>query len=154
MKINDHLSEGLDGFISLTLMRGCDDFVMAAEIVDNTFNLDGIFKDSVSSDILREISEAEKIGGPVEFAIARDMSIAIIRKVLTECLMMIGDLHEGFHPWRLSIEESLQKVRSEWEELNGKLPGLGVYWLANTKSGEAIGQMALKRWQEDYKLIK
>jgi len=140
--------EGIQGFISLTLMRGCDDWVQACEIVDNIFNLDPVFRKDVAPEVLSAVAEAEKKGDDIEFNFARDLTIAIIRKVLVDELMLIGDIDNGFKPWPLTIEESLLKVRDEWDKMNGKLPGLGVYWLCNTQKGEEIGQRVLLLWQQ------
>lgn len=148
------LSGDLAGFIRQTLMRGCDDFVMAAEIVDNIFNLEPLFRGEVSPQLLTEIAKAEESGGQIEFALARRLNDAIVRAVLSEGYMMIGDLYHGFHPWQLTLDEALKKVSDEWDELNGVLPDPGIYWLSNTERGEVIGQEALKRWQEDRKLKK
>jgi len=52
--------EGIQGFISLTLMRGCDDWVQACEIVDNIFNLDPVFRKDVAPEVLSAVAEAEK----------------------------------------------------------------------------------------------
>jgi hypothetical protein len=143
---------GIDGFISLTLMRGCDDWVQACEIVDNIFNLDPIFQKDVAPEILAAISDAESRGGDSEFSIARDLSLAIIGRVLVDGLMVIGEIDDtGFRPWPSTIEESLREVRAEWDKMSGKLPGLGVYWLCNTEYGRGIGQEALSRWQQERK---
>ena len=134
----------IDGYIYYTLMRGCDDWVQAFEIVDNIFNLHPVFHKDVAPDVLKAINKAN--GTAAEFIVARDMSYEIIRRVLTEDLMQIGEM--GFQPWRLTIEESLQKVRYEWDKLSGKLPGPGVYWLCNTERGDEIGQKALLEWRK------
>lgn len=144
---NSFLPPGrIDGYIRLTLMRGCDDWVQAFEIVDNIFNLDPIFHKDVAPEVLRAIRDAN--GTAVEFTVARDMSSAIIRRVLTESLMMIGDIDNGFKPWPLTIEGALQRVRAEWDRLDGKLPGPGVYWLCNTERGDEIGEEALSEWRK------
>ena len=37
-------------------------------------------------------------------------------------------------------------VNREWDLLNKELPGLGLYWLNNTKKGMEIGQSSLAYW--------
>lgn len=144
----NNLSGRIDGFIYYTLMRGCDDWVQAAEIVDNIFNLGDIFKKDVSDDILNEISIAEKTGGTKEFTLARDLSIVIIEKLLVDKLMVIGDPYDGFIPWEMNVGESIKYIKNIWDSLNGKLPGVGIYWLCNTQKGDQIGEQALLDWQQ------
>ena len=131
----------IDGYIRLTLMRGCDDWVQAFEIVDNVFNLDTIFQKDVAPEVLKAVRDAN--GTAAEFTIARDLSVEIIRRVLTEDLMMIGDIGNGFRPWPLTIEGSLRRVEAAWAKMGGRLPGPGVYWLCNTDRGYEIGEKAL-----------
>lgn len=151
MKNDEDALEKIDGFILLTLMRGCDDWVDACEIVDNIFNIDSIFKKRVSNEILDRIALAEKKGGSEEFEIARKLSILIIRKLLSEDLMLVGDIYDMFIPWGLSTEESLNKIENIWDGLNGQLPGLGIYWLCNTVEGDKIGQKVLLQWHKTQK---
>jgi hypothetical protein len=145
----DKFSREVDGFIRYTLMRGCDDWVQACEIVDNVFNLADIFKKDVSDDILNKISTAEKEGGVKEFRLAKNLNILIIKKVLTDGLMLIGDVYNDFVPWKMNIEGSINYVNKIWDNFNGKLPGLGIYWLCNTSKGYQIGEQALLEWQRN-----
>jgi hypothetical protein len=131
----------IDGYIRLTLIGGCDDWVQASEIIGNIFNLDTIFHKDVAPEVLKAVRDAN--GTAAEFTIARDLSVEIIRRVLTEDLMMIGDIGNGFIPWPLTIEGSLRKVEAMWATMGGKLPGHGVYWLCNTDRGYEIGEKAL-----------
>jgi hypothetical protein len=139
----------IDGIISYTLMRGCDDWVQACELVDNIFNLEPVFEKFVASDVLGEIFSARHKGGKDQFELAYGLSIAIIEQVLRMGYMEIGYCQKGFHPWNCSIEESLLRVKHEWDDLNGALPGPGIFWLCNTKLGNEIGRKALSLWRSN-----
>jgi hypothetical protein len=143
---NKELATQIDGFIQFTLMRGCDDWVDACEIVDNIFNLDPMFHARVSKTILDGIVFVEKTGGIEEFVFAKDLSHLIIEKLLNEELMIIGDVYDSFVPWGVTVEDALKIVDRKWDELNGRLPGLGEYWLCNTPKGDEIGKEVLLEW--------
>jgi hypothetical protein len=103
------------------VVHGIDDWIDAAEVVSIIINMEGVtIKDE---------------------GIIKEKSIELIKKVLQENLMIIGNVdREGFKPWSLSIEESIQKVKTKWESLE-RLPGLGqVCWLKNTEKGMKLAE--------------
>jgi hypothetical protein len=107
------------------VMRGCDDWVNAAEVT------------SVVKFTGHAQSEDE----------IRSLSLKLIREVVQQGLMEIGDLpDEGRHLklWPITSQESLDRVEHEWKAL-GRNPSLGeVCWLQNTDKGDALGEELFK----------
>lgn len=112
------------------LMHGCDDWVDACEVTSVVISVGGI-----------------GIKSPDEI---RELSLELIRAVVRQGLMELGDLEsgEGFRKWDLSIEEGLSRVERDWTAL-GRNPTLWeVCWLNNTERGEEIGERVLAAWRE------
>jgi hypothetical protein len=150
--IEDYSLVKIDGFVLSVLYEGCWDWVQPIDIVSRIFYLHPAFHKDVSPEILQEIAKSSKESKIVEFNMARALNNAIIKKVLTEGFMEIGDIplwvEPYFKAWPLTIEESLQKVEAEWDKLQGHLPGGGIYWLNNTPYGMEMGEKAdLQRQQ-------
>jgi len=107
-------------------MRGCDDWVNAAEVT------------SVAKFTGHAQSEDE----------IRSVSLKLIREVVQQGLMEIGDLpDEGrrLKLWPMTSQECLDRVEREWNAL-GRNPSLGeICWLQNTDKGDALGEEAFKR---------
>jgi hypothetical protein len=103
------------------LMRGCDDWVDVAEIT------------SVAKFTGHARSEEE----------IWDLSLTIIREVVQQGLMEIGDLPDQggrLNLWPMTSEECLDRVQREWHAL-GRNPSLGeICWLQNTDKGNALGE--------------
>lgn len=97
------------------LIRGADDWVMAADVA----------------------WLAKSVGSAVTDQEVLNLSIHTIRAVVTEGLMQLGDVTDGgFFEWDLTPEASIEKVERDWNAL-GRLPDLGeVCWLANTPAGD------------------
>jgi hypothetical protein len=105
----------LNACIEEILNRGLDDWVHAAELVYVTIS----------------------VGGAVTDAEIRDLSIEILRKVVKEGLMEVGDLTtQGFHAWNLPADEALDRIEREWNSL-GRPPDIAeICWLSNTEEGD------------------
>ena len=77
-----------------------------------------------------------------------DLSLHLIREVVQQNLMEIGDVTEsdrGFRKWGLSKEEAMQRVEREWKAL-GRNPNLGeICWLCNTEKGNERGERLLRQ---------
>jgi len=108
------------------LMRGCDDWVNAAEVT------------SVAKFTGHAQSEDE----------IRSVSLKLIGEVVQQGLMEIGDLpDEGrrLKLWPMTSQECLDRVEREWNAL-GRNPSLGeICWLQNTDKGDALGEEVFKR---------
>jgi len=108
------------------LMSGADDWVLAAEVA----------------------WVAESTGGAKTPDQIRDLSLRLIRELLQQGMMEIGDLSEEaphFRKWNLPMEEALERVEREWKAL-GRLPDLGdICWLQNTVKGNKLGKQLLKQ---------
>lgn len=97
------------------LIRGADDWVMAADVA----------------------WLARSVGGAGTDQEVMNLSIQTIREVVAEGLMELGDVTDGgFLEWDLPPEASIEKVERDWTAL-GRHPDLGdVCWLANTPAGD------------------
>ncbi|NUQ78197.1 MAG: hypothetical protein HUU21_32095 [Polyangiaceae bacterium] len=97
------------------LMLGLDDWIQVSEIA----------------------SAARTVGGAVTQGEVQRLSLDIIRAVIKEGLMTVGDVTtQGFQAWALSAEESLERIEREWIAL-GRNPSLGdICWLSNTEEGD------------------
>jgi hypothetical protein len=153
--IEDYSLLKIDGFVLSVLYEGYYDWVQPMDIVSTIFHLHMAFHKDVSPEVLQEIAKSSKESKIEKFNMTRVLNNAIIKKILTEGLMEIGDISLWVEPyfkaWPLTIEESLQKVEAEWDKLQGCLPGGGIYWLNNTSYGEEIGEKAdlqRRQWME------
>ncbi|NNF56466.1 MAG: hypothetical protein HKN03_18725 [Acidimicrobiales bacterium] len=97
------------------LIRGCDDWVMAAEVAW----------------VVRSNGQAETEEG------IRSISLEIVRAALERGLMNIGDVTDGgFLGWDLTPDEALKRAGRDWELL-GHSPDVGdLFWLQNTQEGD------------------
>ena len=98
------------------LLRGLDDWVMAAEVA----------------------SLARSVGGAATDTEVRDMAVEAISAVVEDGLMQVGDVSDGgFFEWDMKPEDAVQRVASEWRALQ-RSPDIGeVCWLSNTPAGDA-----------------
>jgi hypothetical protein len=108
------------------LMSGCDDWVNVAEVT----------------------SVAKFTGGAQSADEIRDLSLRLIREVVQQGLMEIGDLPDQSRRlalWPMTPQECLDRVEREWNAL-GRNPSLGeICWLQNTDKGNALGEELFKR---------
>jgi hypothetical protein len=108
------------------LMRGCDDWVDVAEV----------------------ISVAKFTGHARSAEEVRDLSLKLIREVVQQGLMEIGDLPDQgrcLKLWPIAPQQCLDRMEREWDAL-GRNPSLGeICWLQNTDKGNTLGEQLLKR---------
>ncbi|MBQ1161464.1 hypothetical protein KBZ21_25785 [Streptomyces sp. A73] len=65
----------------------------------------------------------------------REISMALLKELLDEGLMEIGELGEsGFEAWEEPTEQAIEKFQRACEACNWKPMG-GLWWLANTEKG-------------------
>ena len=115
------------------LMRGTDDLIQASEVA----------------------SVAIAVGGATNQDEIREMSLAMIREVVRQKFMEIGDAigigshpthvfeRVDFSPWAIPFEAAMERVAREWRAL-GRNPNLGeICWLCNTDKGNEIGNRLL-----------
>jgi len=120
------------------LMRGTEDLIQASEVA----------------------SVAIGIGGAVNQDEVREMSLEMIREVIRQRFMEIGDaigvgshpthVYErlDFRPWGVPFEAAMERVAREWRAL-GRNPNLGeICWLCNTDQGNEIGKRLLAQGGE------
>ena len=107
------------------VMRGCDDWVDASEVT------------SVAKFTGHARTEDE----------IRSLSLELIRKVVRQGLMEIGDLPDKSRRlalWPMTPQECLDRVEREWKAL-GRNPSLGeICWLQNTDKGNTLGESLFK----------
>ena len=108
------------------LMRGCDDWVDASEVAF----------------VAKEIGHAQSAEE------IRDLSLKMIREVVQQGLMEIGDLPEEGRRlmlWPMTPQKCLDRVEREWNVL-ARNPTLGeICWLQNTDKGKALGEELFKQ---------
>jgi len=74
------------------------------------------------------------------------LSIKIIKKLLAEKLIEVGDLtgEKGrFKPWDMEPDDILKKIKYRWIQCEGpydRKNGDGVCWLATTELGDKLGE--------------
>lgn len=119
----------LEACIDEILMSGCGDWVNVSEV----------------------ISVAKFTGGAQSEEEIRETSLTLIRDVVLQGLMEIGDLprkQRRLELWPMTPQECLDRVDREWHDL-GRNPSLGeICWLQNTDKGQARGSRMLKLWHE------
>jgi hypothetical protein len=105
----------LNACINEILISGLDDWVDAAEVA----------------------FVAKSIGGAEGDTENRALSVRVIRDLIMEGLVDVGDVTtEGFRPWNLSVDEALKRIEHEWTSL-GRWPQIGeICWLSNTEKGD------------------
>ena len=110
--------EAVEACSSAVIQRGLDDWVDAAEVA----------------------WVARAIGAATADDEARELSIEVIRNVLTRGWMTIGDVTTaGYTPWSLDVEASVERVRQGW--IGSSQPKIGdVCWLSNTETGDEIAR--------------
>jgi hypothetical protein len=147
----------IDGFVLDLLDKTIvtRNWLHSNDVVSTIFNLRPAFQKNVSPDILQAIDDAKRNDDKDEdLNIIRIMSIAILKKVLTEGLMRIGEASfPEFEPWPLTIEESLNKVETELYKLKEKYYLEDIYWLESTPYGDEMGKKAClqgEKWCEEH----
>ena len=107
------------------VMRGCDDWVDACGVA----------------------SVAIQVGHAQSAEEIRDLSLKMIRDVVQQGLMEVGDLPEQgrrLNLWPMTPQECLSRVEREWKAL-GRNPTLWeICWLQNTDKGNALGESLFK----------
>ena len=65
-------------------------------------------------------------------------TLQIIRELLSEGLIRSGDVTKkgNFKEWRLSVEESLKKIKKEWNRLTRELLMGDIVWFIITEKGK------------------
>ena len=103
---------------------GADDWVMAAEIA----------------------WVAKSVGGAGDDESIRELSMRLIRRVIEEGLMEIGEVCDGgFFEWGLPIGEAVERADRAWRDLD-RAPNLGdVCWLENTEKGALLAEQVFER---------
>lgn len=116
MNTSEHISPAVEG----VLLAGLDDW----------------------TGVWMVVGEVRHTLGITEEAEIRSTTLQIIRFLLSEGLMAIGDLRgpDEFVPWYTGTEESVARLEREWIEL-GAEPGVGdLGWLALAPAGETAAQ--------------
>jgi hypothetical protein len=103
--------------ISELLDRGLDDWIQLAEVVSLVH---------------------PSVGALQSDAQVKDATLEMVRHMVEHGLVHVGDVTaDGFVPWGLGRDETIERIRQRWNDLPGS-PGLGeVCWLANTTEGDA-----------------
>jgi len=108
------------------VMRGCDDWVDACGVASIAINIG-------------HAKSVEEI---------RDLSLKMIREVVQQGLMEIGDLPQNgqrLELWPMTPQECLDRVEREWDAL-GRNPNLWeICWLQNTDKGKTMGEELFKQ---------
>ena len=93
---------------------------------------------------------AKSTGGAAGEDLIRTLSVRLIRRVLEDGMMEIGDVTDGgFFEWNLPIDEAAELVDRKWREL-GRSPNLGdVCWLENTQKGNRRAEALFERRARD-----
>lgn len=114
----------LQSMIEELVTRGSDDWVDAAEVA----------------------WVAKSIGGVRDDESMRVLSIALIRRVLEDGLMEIGEVGDGgFFEWGLPVDEAVDRADRAWRDLD-RAPNLGdVCWLANTEEGTLLAEQVFEQ---------
>ncbi len=84
--------------------------------------------------LVRRASPAEASPADVRLA-----SLEAIDDLLGRGLVVVGDLANGFAPWSGSREEIVNRIASQWTNLD-HAEWLGIGWLANTPAGNALAR--------------
>src|SRR5687767_3824615 len=80
---------------------------------------------------------AQSVGGAATDEEALQTSLALIRAVLDQGLMDVGDVTDGgFFEWGLDQEQAMERIEREWRQLDRPLNLGDVCWLANTGAGD------------------
>ena len=105
------------------LMRGTDDWIDASEVAGIAF----------------------EVGGAKSTDDVRLLALAVIRHVVQEGLVEVGDVTtDGFRRWSTSTNECIERVEREWNAL-GRNPRLSeIAWFQNTAAGDLRGQKPLR----------
>lgn len=88
---------------------------------------------------------AKSVGGADVKEDAVKLSTKVIRILVEEGLMEIGEVTEGgFFEWDLSLDRAIERIEGEWLALErDPLPG-DVFWLANTSEGDTRAKNLLR----------
>ncbi|MBA3947899.1 MAG: hypothetical protein H0X37_25520 [Herpetosiphonaceae bacterium] len=116
---------------------------MTSQVVTNELLIDGL-DDWVYLAQLKGI--LLHVAGITNEQVIMEEALATLDVVLRAGFVEIGDVikNVGFVPWNMSIEAALDRVRREWQQLNGG-PSLGdICWLQNTPKGNCEAEKVLK----------
>lgn len=78
----------------------------------------------------------------------RTMTIGLIAELLTEGLMIAGDVDSnGHHPWPCTTGEAIGRITRDWlTDWKDEIPTPGaIVWLANTPAGNDLARKVLGR---------
>lgn len=104
----------MEKMIDDLLLTGCDDWIHIADLIW-----------TVSS-----------IGGATTKSEIREMVINIVREVLLQGLVTIGDVKkDGYHDWGITMDEALERMKERWDALNRQPLTGDICWLEITKKG-------------------
>ena len=89
----------------------------------------------------------------------RQELIRVLRKLVSSELVRVGTVtqSEGFVPWGLMEDETVERVLREWDALDRRPTPGDVCWLANTPAGDVVAERLLsnpdpdKTWISDLK---
>lgn len=131
------MAMNLQDCVNDLLIRGLDDDIQASEVASVTM----------------------LVGGAATQDEVREMSLRLIREVVQQGLMDVGDTvgigydpnllalykRVDFRPWKLPFKEAMDRVEREWNAL-GRNPSLGeICWLVNTEKGKELGKELHRR---------
>lgn len=78
----------------------------------------------------------------------RTMTVGLIAELLTEGLMIAGDVDSrGYHPWRCTTGDAIERITRDWlSDWMDEIPTPGaIVWLANTTAGNDLARSVLDR---------
>jgi hypothetical protein len=141
----------IDGLVSDLLSLGVSNWVYSSDLSRSVIYGSDEFHDEIDPELLRiidvELKKQDNDVTKVEFK--RAMSMVIIRRVLEECLMTIGDeseFGEDFTPWPLNVDDSIQKAYARWDkEFAHPDETNDLYLLYNTDLGNEMGKKAIRK---------
>ncbi len=86
--------------------------------------------------------------GLTDHADLRRLAIGLIAELITEHLVVPGDISVGDHvPWQCSEGEAIERIVREWlDEWGEDVPTPGaIVWLDNTPAGDETARTVLRR---------
>lgn len=87
-------------------------------------------------EVMAHVEYGLKHSNPQE---VRELTMKLVGELLHEGLIKAGDPKDtgGFVAWKLSPEETVKRIRDEWNAL-GREPNLGdIVWFTTTEAGDA-----------------
>lgn len=73
-------------------------------------------------------------------AVLREATLDLLRRLLVQNLVIVGDVDADFVRWTLEPAEALNRISSEWSDPESALRPGDVCWLANTSTGDALAR--------------